>query len=92
MQAWLLPALRRAPAGGRGAVPFSLAPFAITIYLSLEVEGTRACNWERLVEPEEVRVWAQRLLPTQGKETLPRKGGGWGEEAKENGKEQKARK
>ena len=73
------PALRRAPAGGRGAVPFSLAPFAITIYLSLEVEGTRACNWERLVEPEEVRVWAQRLPPTQGKETLPRKGGGWGE-------------
>lgn len=35
------------PCWGRGR-PFSLAPFAITIYLSLEVEGTRACNWERL--------------------------------------------
>lgn len=49
------PAPRRAPAGGEGAVPFSLPPFAITIYLSLEVEGTRACNWERLVEPEVAR-------------------------------------
>lgn len=33
-------------------LPFSRPPFAITIYLSLEVEGTRACNWERLVEPK----------------------------------------
>lgn len=78
MQAGPCTALRRDPAGGEGAVPFSLPPFAITIYLSLEVEGTRACNWERLVEPEEARVWAQRLPPTQGKETLPRKEGGRG--------------
>lgn len=51
-------------------LPFSLPPFAITIYLSLEVEGTRACNWERLVEPEreseEASVWAP-CLPKTGK-------------------------
>lgn len=44
---------------------FSLTPFAITIYLSLQVEGTRACSLERLEEPEreseEASVWAQGL-------------------------------
>lgn len=61
-------------------MPFSLPPFAITIYLSLEVEGTRACNWERLVEPEreseEASVWAPCLPPTgKGEKLLPCKGG-----------------
>lgn len=60
--------------------PFSLTPFAITIYLSLEVEGTRAYSWERLEEPEreseEARVWAQCLsLAGQGEKVLLSKGG-----------------
>lgn len=49
----------------------------------MEVEGTRACNWERLVEPEreseEASVWALCLPPMpMGKEEklLPHKGGG----------------
>lgn len=49
--------------GGGGGRPFhlSLPPFAITIYLSLEIRGTRACKWERLVEPgRECTEWAQR--------------------------------
>lgn len=61
--------LQRAPAGE--SIPLSLTPFAITIYLSLEVAGTRACSLERLVEPEreseEASVWAQ-CLPLTGRE------------------------
>lgn len=60
--------------------PFSLTPFAITIYLSLEVAGTRACSRERLVEPvresEAASVWAQCLpLMGQGEKALPCKVG-----------------
>lgn len=71
------------PAAYRGLLlgspfPFSLTPFAVTIYLSLEVAGTRACSLERLVEPEteseEASVWAQ-CLPLTGREGAAKRGG-----------------
>ena len=70
------PALRRAPAGGRGPSP---SPFlhlqSLFIYLC-KLKEPEPATGRGLWSQKKPGVWAQRLPPTQGKETLPRKGGG----------------